>query len=89
MVESPIKLPALSEILSKNPGWLEEAVSTRAASRITGVPICTLETWRSRGGGPPFLKLGSKTVRYQRRELLEWMAGQRRRDTSDAGAAHV
>ncbi len=88
MSETSIRLPSLSDILVKNPGWLEEAVSTRAASRLTGVPVCTLETWRSRGGGPRFLKLGSKTVRYQRRELLDWMAGARRRNTADQGPSH-
>lgn len=82
MSETSQRLPSLKDMLAKNPGWLEEAVSTRAASRLTGVPVCTLETWRSRGGGPPFLKLGAKTVRYQRRDLLDWMAAGHRRTTS-------
>jgi hypothetical protein len=77
-------LPPLSAILADNPGWLEEAVNTRAASRLTGVPVTTLETWRSRGGGPKFLKLGAKTVRYQRRELLTWMVRQQYANTADA-----
>ncbi|MGE0184034.1 MAG: helix-turn-helix transcriptional regulator [Parvularculaceae bacterium] len=82
-MRSIYSLPSLSEILADNPGWLEEAVNTRAASRLTGVPVTTLETWRSRGGGPKFLKLGAKTVRYQRRELLKWMTRQQRANTAD------
>lgn len=84
MSETLSQLPSLKTILSENPGWLDEAISTPAASTLTGVPVCTLETWRSRGGGPPFLKLG-KTVRYQRRALFNWMARKQRKNTSDDG----
>ncbi len=84
-MKSSYALPSLSDILAANPGWLEEAVNTRAASRLTGVPVTTLETWRSRGGGPRFLKLGAKSVRYQRRELLTWMTLQQLTRTAGAG----
>jgi predicted DNA-binding transcriptional regulator AlpA len=88
MNENPPPLPCLAEILKDNPAWLDEAVNTAEASRITGIPVCTLHTWRSRGAGPPFLKLGSKSVRYQRRALFEWMAVHRRRNTADKGNGH-
>lgn len=65
--------PDLEEILQGNPGWLDEAIDTSSVSQLTGVPICTLTTWRSRGGGPRFLKLG-KIVRYRRRAVLSWMS---------------
>ena len=85
MAETDGLFPTLSDILKTNPGWLDEAVATPEASRITGIPVTTLETWRSRGGGPRFLKLGNKCVRYQRRTLFEWMAKQSCRNTADAG----
>lgn len=75
----------IEQVLEKNPTWLDEAVATGEASRITGVPACTLATWRSRGGGPQFLKLGGRTVRYQRRALFAWMAEHRRSNTADRG----
>ena len=71
--------------LQDNLAWLDEAVPTEEASRITGVPTCALATWRSRGGSPPFPKLGGRTVRYQRREPFAWMASQRRTNTADRG----
>ena len=80
------QLPELAEILKENPGWLDEAVVTAEASKITGEPVATLETKRVRGGGPEFIKLG-KSVRYTRRACFEWLAAGRRRSTSDAGAA--
>lgn len=85
MPPSVSDLPTLGEILSDNPGWLDEAVTTAEASRIIGFPASTLHTWRSRGGGPPFLKLGSKSVRYQRRALFTWMSTRQRANTADAG----
>lgn len=61
-------------ILARHPGWLDEAVTTEEASRITGVPIATLVTMRSRGGGPRFLvPRGTRLVRYLRRHLYEWL----------------
>lgn len=80
-------LPALAKILECNPGWLDEAVTTTEAGRIVGFPPSTLSTWRSRGGGPPFLKIGA-AVRYQRRALFEWLAARQRTNTADSGTRH-
>ncbi|WP_428408434.1 helix-turn-helix transcriptional regulator [Hyphococcus sp.] len=76
--------PPLDEIARANPGWFDEAVNAKEAAKVTGVPPATLATWRSRGGGPKFLKLG-RVVRYRRRALYEWMAARERRHTGDAG----
>lgn len=84
MSDTPEVLPNLEEILQSNPGWLDEAINSRDAAKLTGVPVCTLATWRSRGGGPRFLKLG-KSVRYRRRSLFEWMKASERRNTADTG----
>ena len=65
--------PDLDTILQDNPGWLDEAVDTQGVSQLTGIPVCTLTTWRYRGGGPRFLKFG-KAVRYRRRAVLSWMS---------------
>ena len=81
-------LPTLADILKDSPGWLDEAIDTAEASRILGFPVCTLHTWRSRGEGPAFLKLGGRAVRYQRRTLFEWLAQRQRRNTADTGTGH-
>lgn len=72
MTKGNYGLPDLRAILENNPGWLDEAIDTSAVSKLTGVPVCTLTTWRCRGGGPRFLKYG-KSVRYRRRAVLGWM----------------
>ena len=62
--------------------YLDEVVDTAGASRITNTPESTLTTLRSRGGGPRFVKLGSR-VHYKRRALFEWLAQGERTSTSD------
>ncbi len=85
-VHSASALPIFADILRDNPGWLDEAVLTAEAGRITKTPIPTLETKRVRGGGPVFLKLG-KSVRYTRRACFEYLAARQRTSTSDSGQA--
>lgn len=62
--------------------WLEGFVTTREAAQLTGISEATLVTWRSRGGGPPFSKVGA-LVRYRRRSLLEFMRQREQRNTAD------
>jgi excisionase family DNA binding protein len=62
-----------------------EMLSTEQAAEYCGVSPRTLEKHRSRGGGPVFVKLGG-LVRYKVEDLEAWIAGGRRRSTSDPGA---
>lgn len=52
----------------------EEAARLRLSMR-------TLQAWRTKGGGPPFIKLG-KAVRYNPAEVDAWLAGQARTNTA-------
>lgn len=54
-----------------------------AAERLA-LSVRTLQQWRVRGGGPPFLKLGA-SVRYDVEALESWVSGQARSSTSDPG----
>jgi hypothetical protein len=55
------------------------------AAYLIAASTRTLEAWRLHGGGPPFIGLGRRAVRYRRRDLLEWIEARRRRSTSDPG----
>jgi predicted DNA-binding transcriptional regulator AlpA/uncharacterized protein YegL len=44
----------------------------------TGLTRDTLKTYRNRGTGPSYVKLGHKTVRYQRRDVDDWIAAARK-----------
>ncbi len=43
----------------------------------------TLEKWRLRGEGPPFILIGSRKVGYFRADLDDWLASRRRGSTSE------
>lgn len=44
----------------------------------------TLEAYRLKGGGgPPFVVIGKRGVRYRRADVLQWVTERRRRSTSD------
>jgi hypothetical protein len=41
-------------------------------SDILNLSIRTLQTWRLRRAGPPFVQVG-RAVRYRRRDLIAWI----------------
>jgi Helix-turn-helix domain len=47
---------------------LDCALNEAQAAQILGLSVRTLQAWRVRGGGPPYVKVG-RAVRYQRRVL--------------------
>jgi predicted site-specific integrase-resolvase len=48
----------------------------------------TLANWRSQGGGPAFIKAGSR-VQYEEVELDRWLASRRRTSTADHAARRL
>ena len=61
---------------------LQEVSTTEEAARFLRLQKQTLEAWRLRGTGPPFVKLGRRVV-YRREALERFMAERERRSTSD------
>ncbi len=56
-------------------------LSTIEAAHLPGVSPATLETWRCRGGGPPFVKVGSRVL-YEPEALASYIARNRRFSTA-------
>lgn len=56
---------------------------TEAARRL-GVSRRTLQHWRWKGGGPPFVKLGA-AVRYRPADLVAWLDAHTRGNTAEGG----
>jgi len=54
------------------------------AARLS-VSTRTLEAWRYRGGGPPYVRLARRCVRYDPRAVAAWLRERERRNTSDPG----
>ncbi len=45
----------------------------KALARRLNVTPRTLQGWRVRGGGPPFVKISSRCVRYPLAALDQWL----------------
>jgi predicted DNA-binding transcriptional regulator AlpA len=60
------------------------AYTTTEASAYTGLALKTLEGYRTRGGGPLFVRYGRKAVRYRRSDLDNWMNERTLASTSEA-----
>jgi len=58
-------------------------VRTEQAAKILDVTKSTLESWRCRGGGPPFVRYG-RAIRYREEDLTKFIESKVRRNTSQS-----
>jgi predicted DNA-binding transcriptional regulator AlpA len=56
-----------------------------AAAAWMGLQPRTLQVWRVRGGGPAFVRISARCVRYRRADLDEWARSRLRNSTSEMG----
>lgn len=54
-----------------------ELLSTREAAAMFGLKPNTLEHWRTIKVGPPFVRIGPRTVRYRLQDLTAYFDAQR------------
>lgn len=48
-------------------------LNEHAAAAFLGYTIRALQNWRRRGGGPRYVKISEKSIRYQPRDLQAWI----------------
>ncbi|MFY4729118.1 helix-turn-helix transcriptional regulator [Nitrospira sp. BLG_2] len=61
----------------------EQLIDQRAMSRMLGITTKTAETWRVRGSGPRFIKVGS-LVRYRKADIQAWLISRTASSTSES-----
>lgn len=54
------------------PDYLDQLINEQAAAHFLGYSVRALQNWRVRGGGPRFVKVSARSIRYRRRDLIEW-----------------
>lgn len=69
--------------LRNDPDYLLKHITQDQAADFLGVTTRCMENWRTRGGGPPFLKKPGRLVRYQRLRLLQWSEAHQRDHTTE------
>jgi len=60
-----------------------QLLTTKQAADYLNRPIRTLEDWRYRGFGPPFIKMG-RAVRYDPGDLRQWIEERKVESTTEA-----
>ncbi len=53
-------------------------------AQFLGLTIRCLQNWRSRGGGPPYIQISRRAIRYRRADLEAWIDARIVANTTDA-----
>lgn len=68
---------------------MDKLLTTKEAAERLGMASGTLENWRVNGIGPRYVKVGSRSIRYEASALDAWLAlwrdGQSEGSTKEAG----
>lgn len=67
---------------SNDPDYLDRLITEQEAAKFVGYSVRALQNWRVRGGGPAFIKVSSRSVRYCRKDLISWRDSKRIANTS-------
>jgi predicted DNA-binding transcriptional regulator AlpA len=62
----------------------DRLIDEREAAGFLCYSVRALQNWRVRGGGPRFVKVSGRSVRYRRRDILAWIEERTRSNTSEA-----
>lgn len=65
-----------------DPDYWEALIPEAEAARFLGVSVRAMQNWRVRGGGPPFVRISGRCIRYRRRDLAAWSEAKRQDHTS-------
>jgi predicted DNA-binding transcriptional regulator AlpA len=63
-----------------------DLLSTKQVAELLGVTDECLVAWRRTGNGPAFIRIGTRKVAYDRRDVTSWLEGQRNKPVVKAVA---
>ena len=64
---------------------LHALITPPEAARLLNLSERALENWRHRGGGPRYVRVSGRCIRYRRGDILAWIGERLRVSTSDSG----
>jgi predicted DNA-binding transcriptional regulator AlpA len=73
------------EMIASETGLIKES----EAAALLSVTVKCLQAWRMRGGGPRYVGISGRCVRYRRADLDAWAESKLRSSTSDLGKAVI
>ena len=66
--------------------YLDRLIDEKQAADYLCYTVRALQNWRVRGGGPQFIKVSSRSIRYSRRYLREWIESRKISNTAQYAA---
>ena len=75
---------AVIDISGSSDFW-DAFIPEKEAGAFLDLTPRALQGWRQKGGGPRYVALSSRCLRYTRRWLREWAEARARTSTSDPG----
>ncbi len=65
---------------------LDRLIPEQEAAKFLGYSVRALQNWRVRGGGPQFVRVSKRSIRYRRRDLIVWCESRLHSNTSEVAA---
>jgi len=62
----------------------DQLLNEKQAASILCYTQRALQNWRVRGGGPRYVKVSARSIRYRRRDLTSWVEKRLRAHTSQS-----
>lgn len=62
--------------------YYECLINEIEAAKFLGYSVRALQNWRVRGGGPKFVKVSARSIRYRRIDLKAWIEARLQSNTS-------
>jgi len=75
-------MSAAAELKGADRAYFDQLLDEKTAAAFLSYTTRALQNWRLRGGGPIFVKVSTRSVRYRRRELIAWAEARLRHSTS-------
>ena len=72
--------------MEKNANTGIQLVDEKEAAKILCYTVRALQNWRSRGGGPQFIKVSRRSIRYSIDDLNEWIEARKISNTAQYAA---
>lgn len=66
------------------PAQDNQLVPEMTAAELLGLSIRTLQNWRVRGGGPRFVRISARCIRYRIADIEEWIVSRTCASTSES-----
>ena len=77
--------PEQNHLKKPDQAFWYELINEKPAAKFVDLKPRTLQGYRYRGRGPPFVRLSARCVKYRRIDLLRWAEAHLRTSTSDTG----